>query len=1005
MLTNLSLFAAPLRPLASDLEVAGRWSFWGGGSPVAVIASWVAQLGLDVSDFDSGVQRAIQQEKRLEQAIQRSARSLDGTQFARGLSEGVTRELSAVEARLGTLTGASARAFQQVSDDVRLATADFNAGRISTQDFAAAIGVAQRQAQLLGRTLPATSASATRGLNQIRTASFAAAASIVQLEGRTAQLLQGFLLLGAGSAAVTGIGVVLLGAAAAFQALTEAGRRSQEASDRAFQSLLNGAGTVDPLTTSVRGLASATDRLAEAQSRIQRLQGLFGEDLLGAGAVGGIGGPLGTVIGQIGALIVQRKAETAAAEAETAAIRGQNRVLDEYVSLLAFQVNERATAIQQGRGSLEILKQERSLLAAIASLTANQSLSLDQLNKLGAAIRGAQDAIKEADARPFEDQRRAVEELVQRLQVARDLHLDTAGVVAALAAEQGRVRDAVAAQGGPLRANLDTLQAMAAAAKALEVKPFEAAKALVRDLRTAAQVAEAFGGSTDEIRATLAGARFEAARLANDIAFGRVANVDAALQQFQELERSILGVQQALQAAAERPARSLAAEVGPILGQFQAMREAAAALGPQFSALGVGALEAALDRVNRAVLAQSVTGKVNADLLRLQASLGRELADALALPGNLPPFADSFTEGFARVAREADNLRKAAEAASGTPDASRLEAMADAAERAAELVGQELLGRLTALNLSAGQTAALWDEIADTARRYGVELDRAAQKQRRLAQALEGIRVADELVATANAIGLIGDEAAAALRDVAALAEGIAAIASGNILGGALGVFGAIGGLAQDIFGGDESQEAARRLIDAALALQNAADRLRGPAGADDLAAVARVANSQDFEALFQSALGGSLRLPGPVEELDRRLREAGTSLVEFQRIAEQNGIHLLDEQGRFLAEQFKALGIILHAVLVDLTQFGLGLDDQRAKLELQVKLFGGTGDANLDRLLVDQELLAQLLPDQADFIRSLDLSTQAGIDAFTKLMQTRSGCSSRDSSPRTPTR
>jgi hypothetical protein len=69
-------------------------------------------------------------------------------------------------------------------------------------------------------------------------------------------------------------------------------------------------------------------------------------------------------VGRIGSLIArtalsqQRKAQAQAAQTEGVIIRANNAALDAYVNLLADQVQQRAEAIRQGRGTIAIFARQ-----------------------------------------------------------------------------------------------------------------------------------------------------------------------------------------------------------------------------------------------------------------------------------------------------------------------------------------------------------------------------------------------------------------------------------------------------------------------------------------------------------------------------------------------------------------------------------------------------------------------------------------------------------------------
>lgn len=351
----------------------------------------------------------------------------------------------------------------------------------------------------------------------------------------------------------------------------------------------------------------------------------------------------------------------------------------------------------------------------------------------------------------------------------------------------------------------------------------------------------------------------------------------------------------------------------------------------------------------------------------------------------------AFVRSFTAAADAADIARLRVEAlkvAGADPsDVQAAEAFARSLEDAARVAGQDLLRTLNELGVPAELQADLWQLITQRIKQSNAALEEHRRKLERLNRIADEHAVAEGFIAATAAISGLSREEEEALQNLNKLAEGIRNIAAGDVIGGALQAFSAIAGL---LAGGESSRERLLRENNAALkelstALRTAITDSALLAGTAAKAAVdpevLRVARQAE---LLGRAFGATEK---GLDLLDDALAEAGLTFQDLQRFAQSQGLSLLDENGKLAADALAQLGDAAELFLQQITQFGDSISAQRQRLELESKLFGDGVDS-IDRLKIDQNLLAQLLPSQADFIRSLDLSSQEGQDAYRKLLQ-----------------
>lgn len=179
-----------------------------------------------------------------------------------------------------------------LNKDLRLATADFKAGIISTEDYAAAIDHVQREAQelrasgiapvgkdltafnsIMGAKLPAATARAGAGLGTIRSSMASLTARMVSTNGTVGTLVGGLLQFGTGNVVAIGIIGGIAAIAASWRLLTKDQREAREELDKLVESYNDLAEQGRPqIERTEEAMASLRDRQRELMADLERAQ-------------------------------------------------------------------------------------------------------------------------------------------------------------------------------------------------------------------------------------------------------------------------------------------------------------------------------------------------------------------------------------------------------------------------------------------------------------------------------------------------------------------------------------------------------------------------------------------------------------------------------------------------------------------------------------------------------------------------------------------------------------
>jgi hypothetical protein len=222
---------------------------------------------------------------------------------------------------------------------------------------------------------------------------------------------------------------------------------------------------------------------------------------------------------------------------------------------------------------------------------------------------------------------------------------------------------------------------------------------------------------------------------------------------------------------------------------------------------------------------------------------------------------------------------------------------------------------------------------------------------------------------------------------VAAAKEFSNALKAGDTLGqlqAAAGILGGFIGTLQGLFGGGPSAQeiAIKQNTDALNALSaNIRDLGSTSAGLETARRAAQALSS----AGLQGAIGGlsAFDQQAGIDFVNWQLAQFGLTLADLQKIAQQNGLTLLDQDGRLVAASFADLQKAIELTIASTNRFADSVDGTRQQLELAQKL--GLPGAPRDQLGLDQQLLGQLLP---SFKAEIDKAFAQGPDAVRAELQ-----------------
>jgi hypothetical protein len=252
----------------------------------------------------------------------------------------------------------------------------------------------------------------------------------------------------------------------------------------------------------------------------------------------------------------------------------------------------------------------------------------------------------------------------------------------------------------------------------------------------------------------------------------------------------------------------------------------------------------------------------------------------------------------------------------------------------------------------------------------------------------------------------LDEETDRALSSAILLAESIAGLKDALSMGGGgllslggltsiVGILGTVGSIIGSIVGESPEEADRRRLLEqnnkelANLALKVSGFRITGTTTQDAARAAASLAAELGTPAYGSLSVRGQIALANPKDGFAEFLRRFNLTWDQFAKIAQENGIRLLDDNGRLIAgavEQFaEALGMSVKAI----TQFNDSLPDMRRLREARDQIFdvedtpGNALDAQLD-------LISRFAPQLAKQfgLDTADSSTAEGREAIEQALR-----------------
>ena len=331
---------------------------------------------------------------------------------------------------------------------------------------------------------------------------------------------------------------------------------------------------------------------------------------------------------------------------------------------------------------------------------------------------------------------------------------------------------------------------------------------------------------------------------------------------------------------------------------------------------------------------------------------------------------------------------------------------------------------------SVRKTQQALEDAITASNRFGAAAVRNANDartaQQRLNDAIHDVtRGLDQVVGAAQNVGLIGEEAAGAIGSVLSLGDAIGSViesaSTANILGLIGAGIGAISSIGQAIFGPSEAELERNRVLaennellrrnNAELANQGGVSVLGG-LGAT-LATLGPAITAAEAEMLRQAraAQAANQGLVNPIpgatgpqidfglvqDAINHVLEATGKTLQEFgDQVKAATGIDILDKKGRLVAAAFDQAKKAIDDMIEAATHFSSSIATQTSVLETQDKLTPGLAGRSTDEDVARLQRVRQIQLDNLRLsdaeearVRSIDLSTKAGQEAFRKWEQT----------------
>lgn len=432
--------------------------------------------------------------------------------------------------------------------------------------------------------------------------------------------------------------------------------------------------------------------------------------------------------------------------------------------------------------------------------------------------------------------------------------------------------------------------------------------------------------------------------------------------------------------------RQLAAGAAPALGFGPSIREiteAQAELGPLLDQIRLR-----YEAIGAALEDEKTPQSEILALMQEQARLAGVLAQ------NRPPTPIEITqlaplqEAAVRYAEARQQFEAAAAQGLGA-QAREAATVMEEAGKALDAQTKSVVSTVLALKLDAETTARILAAVADAYAGAGREAKQLSADTKAAIQTLNDTsRIIGAIEGIGNAFGGLDDDIQRVLSSVGQLSVSIADVAANASFGNIVGLVGAAGGLLGSLFGGDN--ELKRTMQENNERLQALRDEISGLTERLSSLRQAQEATQALSPTEFAGIAAVSIFDPSQAERLlNERIERFGLTLDELDRIAEAQGLDLVKENGRIVANGFEVLNQVLGLTIEDLTNFGTSLSEQQQVLETRdalglgpnaglpddVAALARTREIELSNLNLDPALEAK--------IAGLDLTTEEGRQAF----------------------
>lgn len=892
------------------------------------------------------------------------------------------RELAALGA------GGGATAIAEIADRVRALKADFQANLVTVEQYQRALAAARAEAialreagaisggreiqqfnQVLGQTA-ASEAASRQAMQSLRSGARQVAIQMIGATGSVGQFAQGLLLLSGSGGLILPLAGIAAAIGLALHKMGEEAREARKKTEEMEQQLdhLREAAR-DPVTVAIEVSTNAQAEVTRLTTEIANLERARHIDLTAA-APEDLADALVALVRLPGLYKAADRAAQNASAANAHVGETAEEAADRVATALRTEAQDLASLVALGRVRAGDQARLNQLVAQFNALRGQEPARRpgetdEQLRQRFAHQRSEAEAALKAIHDAAEVPIRLRDEAFQRQLrgLAGQMRAATQGVEVAVRLQTDVnpiVRAVQTALGVPIPLTFDTSEVVGRARRVAE--------AARREIEQLGGVGQAPATLVEPYRALVG-------------ELGRIGTVER--EQLTRLQDGLIS------ASEQARARLAAVEAAPV-DVFGGVLEKVVAV-----AQATQDVLAAERAVNAAVQAGLGTQEQRTRLLQ-------EAAEAARAAVPPPQQRDALAADFPGTIRDLDDA--AQRYAQAQDDFDTAVAEGDlAGERSAGKHRQAILDQIGAMeqairasdefkHLAPTEQAAVMAAFANHAGRAARDLDHARTAAERLANAMR------DVVDAAGAIGDLVDALGMGNEKTQQLIQGAQQVAANlprALSGDPIAIIGAVSGAVKALNGIFGQGEAARMREQVERENTRALDDLRAEIrhfgdSVGDLAKAQDALRSIPADQL-RALQGVSATFPDLGRNaLDQILRQTGLTFAELNRVAQANGIQLLDEKGRLVASSFGALDEAIQLAVEDMTHWGRSFQEQADRFTLETKLFhpDAANDA-MSRFQDEIRALTEVAPELGHLFDGLDLASQEGRDAARRLLQT----------------